>query len=74
MSHGLKFDISVPDEGPNETLIFICLNISSVKKNMIDICDVQRICKNAIFLGYHLNGEKSEISLYKFIFIIFGSY
>ena len=32
-----KFDISVPDEGPNETLIFICLKIPSVKKNMIDI-------------------------------------
>ena len=35
--HEPEFDISVPDEGPNETLIFICLNISSVKKNMIDI-------------------------------------
>ena len=37
MSQGLKFDISVPEEGPNETLIFICLNISSVQENMIDI-------------------------------------
>ena len=51
MSQGLKFDISVPDEGPNETLIFICLNIPSVKKNMIDIWDVQLISKKMLFFS-----------------------
>ena len=51
MSQGLKFDISVPDEGPNETLIFICLNIASVKKNMIDIWDVQLISKSMLFFS-----------------------
>ena len=37
MSQGLKFDLSVPEEGPNEIWIFIYLNTSTFQKSMIDI-------------------------------------